>query len=63
MIFPGGTGGGGEEESAGFSFFTGLTPAVAIKGKYERIYIILKNGHLVYHHPLLDIFARDRFQS
>ena len=33
MIFPGGTGGWEEEEaSAGFTFFTGLTPAVAGKG-------------------------------
>ena len=34
MTFPGGTGGGGDAESVGFSLFTGLTPAVAVKGKY-----------------------------
>jgi hypothetical protein len=38
MIFPGGSGGGGEEESAGFSLFTGLTPAVAAKGIIVRIF-------------------------
>ena len=44
MIFPGGTGGWEEEEaSAGFTFFTGLTPAVAGKGgkKYESTKLII----------------------
>ena len=45
MIFPGETGGWEEEEaSAGFTFFTGLTPAVAIKGGkngYESTKLII----------------------
>ena len=37
MMFPGGTVGGGDEESTGFSFFTGLTPAVTAKGIIAKI--------------------------
>ena len=41
MIFPGGSGGGGDEDSVGFSFFTGLTPAVAAKGIIAKIFSII----------------------